>query len=60
MFKELKDHGIDRIHSYRKQEYTEEFLYEQGLEDPEKGIIREIDNPEIKVINKKLSSLFHH
>ncbi|MEE8605645.1 MAG: hypothetical protein V3S65_09730 [Candidatus Aminicenantaceae bacterium] len=57
MFKELKDHGIDRIHSYRKQEYTEEFLYDQGLEDPEKGIIREIDNPEIRLINKKLSSL---
>jgi len=57
MFKELKDHGIDRIHSYRKQEYTEEFLYEQGLEDRERGINREIDNPETKVINKKLSSL---
>ena len=57
MFKELKDHGIDRIHSYRKQEYTEEFLYRTGLEDPEKGIIREIDNPEIRPINEKLSSL---
>ena len=57
MFKELKDHGIDRIHSYRKQEYTEEFLYGKGLEDPEKGIIREIDNPEIRLINKQLSSL---
>jgi len=57
MFKELKDHGIDKIHSYRKQEYTEEFLYGKGLEDPEKGIIREIDNPQIRLINKKLSSL---
>ena len=57
MFKELKDHGIDRIHSYRKQEYTEEFLYEQGLEDPQRGPVREIDNPEIKAINKKLSAL---
>jgi len=57
MFKELKDHGIDRIHSYRKKDYTEQFLYQTGLEDREKGIIREIDNPEIRVINKKLSSL---
>jgi len=57
MFKELKDHGIDKIHSYRKQEYTEEFLYGKGLEDPEKGIIREIVNPQIKLINTKLSTL---
>ena len=57
MFKELKDHGIDKIHSYRKQEYTEEFLYERGLEDSEKGTIHEIDNPDIRIINKNLSSL---
>ena len=57
MFKELKDHGIDRIHSYRKEDFTEDFLYEQGLEDREKGIIREIDNPERKTIGKKISGL---
>ena len=57
MFKELKDHGIDKIHSYRKEEYTEGFFYEHGLEDPEKGIIHEIENPEIRAINKKLASL---
>jgi hypothetical protein len=57
MFKELKDHGIDRIHSYGKQEYTKEFLYKQGLEDAEQGTNHEIDNPEIRVINKTLSSL---
>lgn len=57
MFKELKDHGIDKIHSYRKEEYRETFLYKQGLEEPEKGIIREIDNPEIRAINKKLIPL---
>lgn len=57
MFKELMDHGIDKIHSYRKEEFTEEFLYKNGLEDPQKGIDREIANPEIKVINKKLRLL---
>ena len=57
MFKELKDHGIDRIHSYGKEEYTEEFLYKQGLEDRDEGIIREIANPEIRVENKKLAKL---
>ncbi len=57
MFKELKDHGIDRIHSYRKEDYTESFLYEQGLEEIENGIIREIDNPERKKIGKKISEL---
>lgn len=57
MFKELKDHGIDRIHSYRKEDYTESFLYERGLEDVENGIIREIDNPDRKKIGKKISEL---
>lgn len=57
MFKELKDHGIDRIHSYGKEEYTEELLYNQGLEDRDEGIIREIANPEIRVENKKLTKL---
>ena len=57
MFKELKDHGIDRIHSYRKKEFTESFLYEQGLENIEKGICHEIDNPERREIGKKISGL---
>lgn len=57
MFKELKDHGIDKIHSYRKEEFTEEFLYKHGLEDRQKGIDREILNPELRVINKKLRLL---
>ena len=57
MFKELKEHGIDRIHSYRKEEYTESFLYERGLEEKEKGIFREIDNPERKAIGKKIAEL---
>jgi len=57
MFKELKDHGIDRIHSYRKEEYSEELLYELGLENREEGIIHEIDNPDRRLINKKISAL---
>ena len=57
MFKELKEHGIDKIHSYRKEEYIEDILYRQGLEDSEKGIIREIDNPDIRAINKKIAPL---
>jgi len=57
MFKELKDHGIDRIHSYRKEDFTESFLYEQGLEDRKEGIIREIDNPERKTVGKKIAEL---
>jgi len=57
MFKELKDHGIDRIHSYRKKRFTESFLYKQGLENIEEGICHEIDNPERRVIGKKISGL---
>ena len=57
MFKELKDHGIDRIHSYRKEEFSEELLYELGLENREEGIIHEIDNPDRRLINKKISAL---
>jgi len=57
MFKELKDHGIDKIHSYRKEEYTESFLYKNGLEDRQKGIDREILNPDLRMINKKLRLL---
>ena len=57
MFKELKDHGIDRIHSYRKEEFSEELLYELGLENREDGIIHEIDNPDRRLISKKISGL---
>ena len=57
MFKELKEHGIDKIHSYRKEDFTESFLYEHGLEDKEKGIIHEIDNPERRIISRKISEL---
>ena len=57
MFKELKDHGIDRIHSYRKEEFTESFLYDQGLENSEKGICHEIDNPERREISREISGL---
>jgi len=57
MFKELKDHGIDKIHSYRKEDFTEEFLYKQGLENPNEGIIREIANPAIRAANKTLGTL---
>jgi len=57
MFKELKKHGIDRIHSYRKEAFTEGFLYEQGLEDRARGIVHEIDNPERRTINKRISNL---
>lgn len=57
MFKELKDHGIDKIHSYRKEEFTEEFLYKHGLEDRQKGIDREILNPDLRMINNRLRLL---
>lgn len=57
MFKELKEHGIDRIHSYRKEAYTESFLYERGLEEQGQGIVREIDNPERKAVSKKIAEL---
>ena len=57
MFKELKEHGIDKIHSYRKEDFTEEFLYKQGLENPNEGIIREIANPAIRAVNKTLATL---
>jgi hypothetical protein len=56
-FKELKDHGIDRIHSYRKEDFTESFLYECGLEDRDEGVIREIDNPDRRDLGKAISKL---
>jgi len=57
MFKELKEHGIDRIHSYRKEQYTEEVLYRSGLEDEEQGVCHEINNPKIRELNKEISQL---
>ncbi len=57
MFKDLKDHGIDRIHSYQNEPYSEEHLYARGLEDRSKGIRHEIGNPEIRKINQKLKGL---
>jgi transposase len=57
MFKELKEHGLDRIHSYRKEQYTEEYLYELGVEEYLKGCRHEISNPEIRRIKKKLRNL---
>tara|TARA_B100000315_G_C14563951_1_gene581951 strand:- start:38 stop:2281 length:2244 start_codon:yes stop_codon:yes gene_type:complete len=57
MLKELKDHGIDRIHSYRKEDFTESFLYECGLEDRDEGVIREIENPDRRELGKVISKL---
>jgi len=57
MFKDLKDHGIDRIHSYQNEPYSAEHLYDRGLEDRDKGIQHEIGNPEIRKINQELKGL---
>lgn len=57
MFKDLKDHGIDRIHSYQSEPYSAEHLYERGLEDRAKGIKHEIGNPEIRKLNQELKRL---
>ena len=57
MFKELKNHGIDRIHSYQKEKYSEEFLFRSGLEDEAEGVCHEIDNPKKRKINKEISRL---
>ncbi len=57
MFKDLKDHGIDRIHSYQNEPYSAEHLYDRGLEDRDKGIQHEIGNPEIRKINQELKAL---
>jgi len=56
-FKELKTHGIDRIHSYRKESYCEDYLYARGLEQPEEGVCHQIGNPKIRQLNKELSGL---
>lgn len=57
MFKDLKDHGIDRIHSYQNEPFSAEHLYDRGLEDRDKGVQHEIGNPEIRRINRKLKGL---
>jgi hypothetical protein len=53
-FKKLKAHGVDRIHSYQKLSYSEEYLYESGLEEREQGIRREVDNPVVKELERKI------
>jgi len=57
MFKELKEHGIDLIHSYMKEEYKEDFLYKRGLEEKQEGVNHEIANPKIRELNKEISQL---
>lgn len=53
-FKKLKGHGVDKIHSYLKEPYSEEYLYQSGLEQREQGIRREVDNPLIRQLDKKI------
>ena len=53
-FKKLKAHGVDRIHSYRKEPYSAEYLYASGLEEREEGIQREVDNPVITEFDRKI------
>ena len=55
--KKLKEHGIDKIHSYLKEDYSEEHLYERGLEDPDEGVKHVVDNPKVKQLSKKISTL---
>jgi len=55
--KKLKEHGIDKIHSYLKEDYSEEHLYERGLEDPDEGVKHMVDNPKVKQLSKKISTL---
>jgi len=54
-FKELKSHGIDKIHSYRKEDYNKKMLYEKGLESPHRGVKKEIDNPQIILLRKQIA-----
>jgi hypothetical protein len=53
-FKKLKAHGVDKIHSYLKEPYSEEYLYQSGLEQREEGIRREVDNPLLRQLDKKI------
>lgn len=56
-FKEMKAHGIDRIHSYRKEPWSAEHLYARGLEEPTEGVRHQIDNPKIRTLNRELRRL---
>ena len=57
MFKDLKAHGIDHIHSYQNESYSEEYLYSRGLEDREQGVTHKIGNPKIRTLNRELKQL---
>jgi len=57
MFKDLKAHGIDRIHSYQNEAYSAEHLYARGLEEQQQGVQHTIGNPEIRKINRELKHL---
>jgi hypothetical protein len=57
MFKDLKAHGIDHIHSYQNESYSEEYLYSRGLEDRQQGVTHEIGNPKIRALNRQLKQL---
>ena len=56
-FKDLKAHGIDHIHSYQSERYSEEYLYSRSLEDREQGVRHEIGNPKIRAVNRELKQL---
>ncbi len=56
-FKKLKAHGVDKIHSYLKEPYSEEYLYQSGLEQQQEGIRREVDNPLIRQLDKKIKAV---
>jgi hypothetical protein len=57
MFKDLKAHGIDHIHSYQTERYSEEYLYSRGLEDRHQGVRHRIGNPRIRAVNRELKQL---
>ena len=56
-FKDLKAHGIDHIHSYQSERYSEDYLYSRGLEDREQGVRHEIGNPKIRALTRELKQL---
>jgi hypothetical protein len=56
-FKKLKAHGIDRIQSYLKEPYSQEYLFDSGLEDRQEGIAREVGNPVLRGVKKKLQKV---
>ena len=53
-FKKLKTHGIDKIHSYAKADFSKDYLYSHELEKPNE-LTREVLNPKVKEIMKKIS-----